>query len=154
MKISPPSKLAAGFELTGLATTGYAEIAEVTRDFQKAVSGAEVIFVTALSTRHEALASAMVPYLKDGQTILFSAGSCGSIILRQVMKAQNCTADIVVGELEGNMFPCRIRPNATGFIGMPGGKPKTIAAFPAKDTEKLCAVIGEFYKWHPRSQRL
>lgn len=75
MKISPPSKLAAGFELTGLATTGYAEIAEVTRDFQKAVSGAEVIFVTALSTRHEALASAMVPYLKDGQTILFSAGS-------------------------------------------------------------------------------
>ena len=142
-------KARGGFELTGLATTGYAEIAEVTRDFQKAVSGAEVIFVTALSTRHEALASAMVPYLKDGQTILFSAGSCGSIILRQVMKAQNCTADIVVGELEGNMFPCRIRPNATGFIGMPGGKPKTIAAFPAKDTEKLCAVIGEFYKCIP-----
>ena len=81
-------KARGGFELTGLATTGYAEIAEVTRDFQKAVSGAEVIFVTALSTRHEALASAMVPYLKDGQTILFSAGSCGSIILRQVMKAQ------------------------------------------------------------------
>ena len=50
-------KARGGFELTGLATTGYAEIAEVTRDFQKAVSGAEVIFVTALSTRHEALAS-------------------------------------------------------------------------------------------------
>lgn len=135
-----------GFELTGLATTGFAEIAELTHDFEKAVSGAEVIFVTALSTRHEALAEAMVPYLRDGQTILFSAGSCGSIILRRVMAEKGCTADIAVGELEGNMFPCRIRPNATGFIGMPGGKPKTIAAFPAKDTEKLCAVIGEFYK--------
>ena len=142
-------KARGGFELTGLATNGFAEIAEVTHDFEKAVSGAEVIFVTALSTRHETLAGLMVPYLHDGQTILFSAGSCGSIILRKTMAEQGCKADIVVGELEGNMFPCRIRPNATGFIGMPGGKPKTIAAFPAKDTEKLCAVIGEFYKCIP-----
>ena len=142
-------KARGGFELTGLATNGYAEIAEVTNDFEKAISGAEVIFVTALSTRHEALAGLMVPYLHDGQTILFSAGSCGSIILRKAMAEKGCKADIVVGELEGNMFPCRIRPNATGYIGMPGGKPKTIAAFPAKDTEKLCAVIGEFYKCIP-----
>lgn len=142
-------KARGGFELTGLATNGYAEIAEVTDDFAKAISGAEVIFITALSTRHRELCGVVVPYLKDGQTILFSAGSCGSIVMRQVMKAQGCTADIVVGELEGNMFPCRIRPNATGYIGMPGGKPKTIAAFPAKDTEKLCAVIGEFYKCLP-----
>ena len=142
-------KARGGFELTGLATTGYAEIAEVTHDFEKAISGAEIIFITALSTRHEDLAGRMIPYLKDGQTILFSAGSCGSIVLRKMMKEKGCTADIVVGELEGNMFPCRIRPNATGFIGMPGGKPKTIAAFPAKDTEKLCAVIGELYKCIP-----
>lgn len=142
-------KARGGFELTGLATAGYAEISEVTSDFEKAISGSEVIFVTALSTRHEALAEVMFPYLKDGQTILFSAGSCGSIILRKVMTEKGCTANIVVGELEGNMFPCRIRPNATGFIGMPGGKPKTIAAFPAKDTDKLCAVIGEFYKCVP-----
>lgn len=142
-------KARGGFELTGLATTGYAEIAELTNDFAKAVSGAEVIFITALSTRHESLAKLIVPHLHDGQTILFSAGSCGSIILRQVMKAQGCTASVVAGELEGNMCPCRIRPNATGFVGMPGGKPKTIAAFPAKDTDKLCAVIGEFYKCIP-----
>lgn len=138
-----------GVELTGLATTGYAEIAELTHDFQAAISGAQVIFITALSTRHQHLCSKMISYLKDGQTILFSAGSCGSIILRKLMKEQGCTAKIVVGELEGNMFPCRMRPNATGYIGMPGGKPKTIAAFPAKDTPKLCEVIGQFYQCVP-----
>lgn len=141
-------KARGGVELTG-RVTGFGKIAEVTHDFAKAVSGAEIMIVCALSTRHEDLFGRMLPYLKDGQTILISAGSCGSIVLRRAMAAQGCKADIVVGELEGNTMPCRIRPNAVGYVGMPAGKPKTIAAFPAKDTDKLCAVIGELWKVIP-----
>lgn len=138
-----------GFELTGLATTGYTEFHSVTNDFAKAIPGVEVIIIAVLSTRHEELSAKLVPFLEDGQTLLFSAGSCGSIILRQAMKAAGSKADVVVGELEGNMFPCRIRGEATGYIGMPGGKPKTIAAFPAKDNDKLLAVMGEIYNCLP-----
>ena len=134
-----------GFELTGLGTTGFARIHEITSDFKKAIPGAKIIIIAALSTRHEALSAKIVPYLEDGQAVWFSAGSCGSIIFRQAMKMAAVNKDIVVGELEGNMFPCRIRGEATGFIGMPGGKPKTIAAFPARDNDKFFTRINEIY---------
>lgn len=140
-----------GFELAGLSTTGFAVIHSVTSDFSKAVPGAEVIIIAVLSTRHETLSREIIPHLEDGQVILFSAGSCGSIIFRQTMEAIGVEKNVVIGELEGNMFPCRIRGEAAGYIGMPGGKPKTIAAFPARDNDRLCEAIGDIYTCLPAS---
>ena len=135
-----------GFEMTGLAANGFAGIHCITSDFDAAVSGAEYIIIAALSTRHEALSRKIIPALQDGQVILFSAGSCGSIIFRNAMQEMNCSKEVLVGELEGNLFPCRIRGKATGFVGMPAGKPWTVAAFPAKDNEKYVAALSQLSK--------
>ena len=138
-----------GFELTGRAENGFAELKDITHDFAYAVGKAEYIIVCALSTRHEALIRKIVPNLTDGQTVLFSAGSCGSILFRATMKELGVHKDVLVGELEGNLFPCRIRGKATGFIGMPAGKPWTVSAFPAKDNDKYLAALGELGKCLP-----
>ena len=134
-----------GFELTGHSTVGFAEIDCVTNDFGKAVPGAEIIIIAAISTRHEALSKDIVPYLDDGQTVLFSAGSCGSIIFRQAIREAESDKRVVVGELEGNIFPCRIRGEATGYIGMPCENPKIVAAFPAKDNLMLLDAVRQLY---------
>ena len=138
-----------GFELTGAADKGYAPFTNITHDFASAVNGSEYIIITALSTRHDALIRKIVPYLEDGQVIMFSAGSCGSIAFRAIMKELGVEKNVLVGELEGNLFPCRIRGKATGYIGMPAGKPWTVAAFPAKDNDKYVAALSELSKVIP-----
>ena len=138
-----------GFELTGRADNGFAPLTSITSDFASAVKGAEYIIVAALSTRHDTLIRKIVPHLEDGQVILFSAGSCASIAFRSVMKELGVEKDVLVGELEGNLFPCRIRGKATGYIGMPAGKPWTVSAFPAKDNEKYVAALSELSKCLP-----
>ena len=133
-----------GVNLTGKGQTGFAAISDVITDVPGAVAGAEYLFITALSTRHVEIAQAVIPYLEDGQTVCISAGSMGSILFRQEMAKAGCTKDIIIGELEGNLFPCRLYENAEGFIGMPF-KPRTAAAFPARDNERLIAKLSELW---------
>lgn len=137
-----------GVNLSGKGQTGFAAIAGITTDFAQAIPAAEYIFITALSTRHVEIAQAIIPHLTDGQTICFSAGNMGSIIFRQEMVKAGSGKNIVIGELEGNMFPCRLYENAEGFVGMPF-KPRTAAAFPAKDNDKLVASLSQLWPCGP-----
>lgn len=136
-----------GVNLTGKGQNGFAVIENITTDFSQAIPGAEIIIICALSTRHVEIAQAVIPHLEDGQTILFSAGNMGSILFRQEMVKAGCKKAVVTGELEGNMFPCRLYDNAEGFIGMPF-KPRTAAAFPAKDNDALVAALCQLWETH------
>ena len=132
---------AGGVTMTGRAANGFAPIARVTSDLGEAVAGAEIILIAMMATRHQELAEDLAPLLEDGQTVCFSAGNCGSILLRRALKGR---ADVVIGEMQGNIYPCRLVGKAAVKCAFPY-MPKKVAAFPAKDTPRLVENLSAAY---------
>lgn len=136
---------AGSVEITGRAVNGSAAVAMITSDLAAAVEGADVILIGMIATRHEELADQLAPLLKDGQTICFSAGNCGSIILRRALAGR---ADVVIGEMQGNIYPCRLIGPAKVKSAFPY-MPKKVAAFPGRDTARLIANLAGVYECVP-----
>ena len=59
--------------------------------------------------RQEAMIEAVLPLLKDGQTLLFAPGNAGSLRFRRMLGEYGARSGrmphVVVGEMEGNWFP-------------------------------------------------
>lgn len=130
-------------EITGNAANGKAEIHKLTTDMKEAIDGAEVILLAVMAQRQEGIMDLMVPYLTDGQFVCFSAGNCASIILKKKLKGKN----ILVGEMQGNIYPCRLLPDGS-LISAFGYKEKGVAAFPGKDTPEFVERLSEVYPCH------
>lgn len=127
-------------ELIGNATTGKARIHKITTDIEEAVQSAKYIFVAAVVYRQEELIEAMLPHLKSEQVICFSSGNGASILLKNKLKDKQ----ILVGEMQGNVFPCR-RLSDGRVISAFAYKEKAVSAFPAKDNEKFVELISPIY---------
>lgn len=136
---------AGSITMKGMAGTGTFPISCVTDDLSQAIEGAELIFVAMLAGRHERLAHALAPLLHAGQTVCFSAGNCGSILLRRALGSQH---PAVVGEMSGNIYPCRIAGPASVNCAM-GYKPKRVAACPGRDTPRLLSALEGVYECLP-----
>lgn len=132
-------------ELVGRGSTGTAVIPHLSDDLASAVEGADVILVSMMATRHEALAEALAPLLQEGQTVCFSAGNLGSMILKRALGDKK---GVITGEMQGNIFPCRLIGKAKISIAFPYA-PKKVAAFPAKDTPALIEGMSGVYECVP-----
>ena len=102
---------AGGITLTGGGRTGTAH-PRVCDSAEQALDGAELVVVCAVAHRHETLAKTCAAHLRDGQTLLISAGSGASLLFdREIRAARRLSAeqthDVTLGELEGNLYPCR-----------------------------------------------
>lgn len=129
-----------GVDLIGNCGTGHAVIHSITFDAEEALKDAEVVLVSAMAKRHETLADWIVPYLKDGQVVCFSAGNCSSIMLKKKLGDKK----VIVGEMQGNIGPCRLVDTATVTCAFPYAE-KPVAAFPAKDNEALVKGLSPVY---------
>ena len=85
-----------GVIMYGQAANGFAKIGVVTNNLKEAVEGAELIIVCMVAWRHEELAIQLKPLLKEGQTVCFSAGNFGSMVLRKYL---GMDSKVVTGEL-------------------------------------------------------
>lgn len=90
--------------------------------------------------RQEAMIEAVLPFLRDGQALLFAPGNAGSLRFRRMLGEYGVRSgrmpQVVVGEMEGNWFPCRRTGPASVFQALPLA-PHAVAAFPAVDTPRL-----------------
>jgi opine dehydrogenase len=134
--------VAGGIELSGNAINGFARIGLITGNIEEAVDGADVVLIAAMARRHKEIASHLAPLLKAGQAVLFSAGNCGSIGLRRQL---GDACGIVVGEMSGNVYPCRMTGSAKAIIAFPY-RAKGVAAFPAADTPILIKRLDGIYE--------
>ena len=132
-------------ELIGRAANGTATITKITDDLSSAVSDATVILIAMIANRHEALCELLGPLLKDGQTVCFSTGNCGSICLRQHLNGQ---VNVVIGEMLGNIYPCRLEAPGQVSCAFPYA-PKKAAAFPGRDTPALMKALAGVYDCLP-----
>jgi len=134
-----------GIEVVGNGITGFAAISMITTDMEKAIEGADVILISAVSKRHFNISKELAPLLKSGQTVCFSAGNMGSIGLANMLKPEQ---DVVVGEMSGNCYPCRIAGKGKVSSAFPY-KSKSVAAFPAQNTERLINNLHCVYECTP-----
>lgn len=115
---------------------------EITYELEKAIHGAEFVFVASVANRHPGLCQQMAPYLKDGQTVCFFNGNCGSVFLKRLLGSR----DILVGETLGAYTSIRYRGKAVVYYCMPvAPQPKAVAAFPAKDSKRFVEKMRECY---------
>ena len=138
-------RAAGGIRMIGQAATGFAPISRLEEELERAVRGADVILVALMATRHEGLAETLAPLLREGQTVCFSAGNCGSVVLRRTGKV--CSG-VLIGEMQGNVYPCRFSGPAEVWCALPYMEKKA-AAFPGKDTPAFIAAMREAYACTP-----
>lgn len=138
--------LAAGhLEVVGNGLTGTAKLAMITDDIGKAIDGVEMIFISMVAWRHQSLAEALKPHVKPGQVLVLSAGNFGSLVLRKTL---GMDSGVLIGEMQGNIFPCRMVGDAKALLAAPY-KPKRVAAFPGKDTPALVQVMNQYIECTP-----
>lgn len=138
-------RAAGGIRMTGQAATGFAVLSRLEEELEPAVRGADVILVALTAVRHKELAAELAPLLRSGQTVCFSAGNCGSVVLR---RAGNISQGVLIGEMQGNIYPCRFSGPAEVKCAFPYME-KKVSAFPAKDTPLFIEAMREIYACVP-----
>lgn len=125
-----------GIHLHGSEQSGFAAIQTATTDMSLAVEGAGVLVIVVPAPAHEELVEQLLPLLADGQTVLFTPGYLGSVLLRRRLRAQRPELRVLVGEASSLPYACRmIGPAEVGLRGI-----KLVldaAAVPAADTAEL-----------------
>lgn len=129
------------------AVEGTGKIQFATTDIGEAMEGANNVILVLPSIYHASMAARMIPYLKDGMTVLIHPeASCGAIAFRKAMKDAGCTADVVVAAACTLIYSTRILKNGEVYVhGIKNAVP--IAALPASDNEKLREAICGVLPW-------
>ena len=87
---------------------GFAELDLATSNIAAAVQSAEVVMVVVPSTAHASIACATAPHLRDGQIIILHPGRTGGALeFVQVLRQNNCRADITLAETETLIYASR-----------------------------------------------
>lgn len=134
-----------GIQIKTRQDTSFASAPSITDSVEEALRDAELVIVSLVAWRHDAVFEKMCPYLRDGMAVVLSAGNLGSIRLKRKLGPGR---NVLVGEMQGNIFPCRMLGDGESvFAGVCHGKP--VAAFPATDTEDLIRRFAQVYDFVP-----
>ena len=87
---------------------GVGEIEMATSDVVAAMKGAGIIIVASVSAGHEAFFEQMIPALEDGMVVHIIPDNYGSLLLRRMMREQNCTKNVVVGGWSSSPYGTRV----------------------------------------------
>lgn len=139
-----------GIRLSGaVASDGCAiRIGHVTSDFGKAVEGADCIVVCVSVERHAMAAEGIGPRLAEGQTVLYNPGNLGAVVLMNRYPALRDVPGLVLAELSGCIWACRITGENEVTIALPVG-PKRVAAWPSDRTEEAVRRLAPFIPVSP-----
>jgi opine dehydrogenase len=90
------------------AVTGFGPIGTATSDIREAVSGVDVVMVVTPSTAHRSLASAMAPFLADGQLIVLNPGRTGGALeFSKIFHDSGMTAKVILAETQTFIYASR-----------------------------------------------
>jgi opine dehydrogenase len=94
-------------ELTG-EVEGFGKLNLATTSMKEAIEGVELIMVVVPANGHKWMAEQMVPYVKEGQTVILHPGrTFGAIEFKQVLKRKKVSANILVAEAQTFIYASR-----------------------------------------------
>jgi opine dehydrogenase len=131
-----------GLEVSGI-TSGFAPVERATTDVAEALDGATLIAVTTLNNDHRAVAEALAPRLRDGQTVCLMPGYVGGALeLRRSLDQLGCRADVKLGEIDNFPFTGAILgPAAVRLASLK--RRLHVAALPASDGPAVVELVRQ-----------
>jgi opine dehydrogenase len=92
----------------GGAVSGFGPVRKATSDMREALEDVDVVMVVTPSTAHRGLASAMAPWLRDGQMVVLNPGRTGGALeLRKVFQDSGMSASVIVAETQTFLYASR-----------------------------------------------
>ena len=132
------------FAPPGGGKVGFTKVSMATTDMKEAIKGVELIMVIVPAFAQKILMEAFVPYLEDGQVVVFSPGNFATLDYFNSMK-EKCDKKVTIAEAECMIYACRRTGPASVRIKNYKEKVK-IAAMPAAETNRALKVISNAYK--------
>ncbi len=125
---------------------GSAPIVYAGTDPERAITGAELIFVVGPAYATEPLAEAVAPHLEPGQDVVICPTSClGSLTFRRAAGLALDDSRYVVGETSTLPYAVRVTAPATINIFLKLLAGMWCAASPRAETDRLTALLDEVY---------
>jgi len=136
-----------GIQLTSYedGPKGFGPLRLVTSDIEAAIKGAKLIMVVVPSSAHHDIATALAPYLVDGQIIILHPGRTGGALeFRSVLTQNGCTNDVTIAEAETFIYASRSEgPAEARIFRIKNAVP--LAALPATRTQDVLDLIKDAY---------
>jgi len=129
-----------GLDVSGLVT-GFARIERASTDLARVVDGAELIAVTTVNNDHDAVAAALAPLLRDGQTVCLVPGCVGgALAFRRSLDTRGCRAAVKLGEMDNFPFTGAVLgPAAVRVASLK--RELQVAALPAADGPAVAGLV-------------
>lgn len=123
----------------------FGAIRYVTSDIAFALAGAKLVMVVVPASAHRDIALACAPHLHDGQIVVLNPGRTGGALeFRNVLRENNCTADVIIAETETFLFASRSNGPAQAQI-FRRKNTVPLAALPSCRTHEVLDVLQEVY---------
>lgn len=137
-------KAAGQIEIEGIGS-GVGKLDRVGTDLANIVDGADVIFVCTGGHRQVAVAKALAPLLRDGQTILLIQGNTGgSLLFRRALDEAGCKVRIDLAEMDNYPFSAR-KLGPAQFKHVVTKRWLQIASFPGNRIDAVFKVLGPLF---------
>lgn len=142
------ARASGGVEIAGALETGFVAVDTITTDVGEAVASADVIFVSVIANRHQAVANSIHSSIRDDQSIVIGPDNGGALVFASEFRKLGMSKRVLLGGMGGNYYPCRLTGPAKVYVGMPTG-PKKVAAFPANETARLIDSLDGLFDFVP-----
>jgi opine dehydrogenase len=111
----------------------------VTKDVEKAISFADIVFVMTTTLQHELVAQLIAPYVKDSQIIVLVPGYMGSLIFKKYIRKQ-----VIYSEWETTAYNGRIVDAM--YVRITFYNPRNaISVLPINRKEEVLALLSQCF---------
>lgn len=124
----------------------------VVDDLGAAIALAELLIVVVPSFGHEPWLRALLPHVRNGQSLLFMGEGSGALVARPVL-VENGKEDVVLGETNSLPYVARVAgPGAVNADRKSGGT--YLAGLPAGSAHVLFSAIGDVWPYMTAAQNV
>jgi opine dehydrogenase len=134
-----------GIQIRGILGEGLAELDTVTTDPQRALPGAEAVFVCVPAYAQGRMAEFVAPHLTEEQIVLLMPGNCGgALAFVQLVEQSGSGHKPVVAEASSFLLACKKEgPAAVWVRGLKQGL--SVAAFPGRETPRVVETLRQTF---------
>lgn len=115
-----------------------------TTDFEQAINGVDYIMMAIPAMGHKQFFASIMPYLKDGQTIVVWPGNYAALLFANMLREKGIKKDITLAEGHTLPWGCRLEGPGRTKIFVDAWK-ILLAAFPAKATSRVINDLRNIY---------
>ena len=116
----------------------------VTTDFEQAINGVNYIMMPIPAIGHKHFFASIMPYLKDGQTIVVWPGNYSALLFANMLREGGIKRDITLAEVHTLPWGCRLEAPGKIRIFVDAWK-LLLAALPAKSTARVINDLKDVY---------